>query len=201
MVKRWISAVEIANVLGITKRGVNKRARNEQWQNRSIKANGGMTQVFQLEFLPDDIQTAYAASLSMDLQALKTALKPTSEEKVLIISYNGRGAVTKAIKPLEASSEAGLRIAAMRVKLIEAYSQSLPISVSGSDAGATSIPNRTFIKTGLPSIKNTALQGLSRNTTVSAAGRARALTKKQKRLSTRSTLIYANRAQHPSPAT
>ena len=126
MVKRWISAVEIANVLGITKRGVNKRARNEQWQNRSIKANGGMTQVFQLEFLPDDIQQAYAASLSMDLQALKTALKPTSEaeKKVLIISYNGRGAVTKAIKPLEASSEAGLRIAAMRVKLIESYSQS-----------------------------------------------------------------------------
>ena len=126
MVKRWISAVEIANVLGITKRGVNKRARNEQWQNRSIKANGGMTQVFQLEFLPDDIQQAYAASLKMDLQALKTALKPTSEaeKKVLIISYNGRGAVTKAIKPLEASSEAGLRIAAMRVKLIETYSQS-----------------------------------------------------------------------------
>ena len=126
MVKRWISAVEIANVLGITKRGVNKRARNEQWQNRSIKANGGMTQVFQLEFLPDDIQRAYAASLSMDLQALKTALKPASEaeKKVLIISYNGRGAVTKAIKPLEASSEVGLRIAAMRVKLIEAYSQS-----------------------------------------------------------------------------
>ena len=62
----------------------------------------------------------------MDLQALKTALKPASdaEKKVLIISYNGRGAVTKAIKPLEASSEAGLRIAAMRVKLIEAYSQS-----------------------------------------------------------------------------
>ena len=126
MVKRWISAVEIANVLGITKRGVNKRARNERWQNRSIKANGGMTQVFQLEFLPDDVQQAYAASLSMDLQALKTALKPASEaeKKVLIISYNGRGAVTKAIKPLEASSEAGLRIAAMRVKLIESYSQS-----------------------------------------------------------------------------
>ena len=126
MVKRWLSAVELAAILGITKRGVNKRARNEQWQNRSIKANGGMTQVFQLEFLPDDIQQAYAASLSMDLQALKTALKPTSEaeKKVLIISYNGRGAVTKAIKPLEASSEAGLRIAAMRVKLIEAYSQS-----------------------------------------------------------------------------
>ena len=126
MVKRWLSAVEIANVLGITKRGVNKRARNEQWQNRSIKANGGMTQVFQLEFLPDDVQQAYAASLKMDLQALKTALKPASdaEKKVLIRSYNGRGAVTKAIKPLEASSEAGLRIAAMRVKLIEAYSQS-----------------------------------------------------------------------------
>ena len=126
MVKRWISAVEIANILGITKRGVNKRARNEQWRNRSIKANGGMCQVFQLEFLPDDVQRAYAASLKMDLQALQTALKPASEaeKKVTIISYNGRGAVTKAIKPLDASSEAGLRIAAMRVKLIEAYSQS-----------------------------------------------------------------------------
>lgn len=126
MVKRWISAIEIANILGITKRGVNKRARNEQWRNRSIKANGGMCQVFQLEFLPDDVQQAYAASLKMDLQALQTALKPASEaeKKVTIISYNGRGAVTKAIKPLDASSQAGLRIAAMRVKLIEAYSQS-----------------------------------------------------------------------------
>ena len=126
MVKRWISAIEIANILGIAKRSVNRRARNEQWRNRSIKANGGMCQVFQLEFLPDDVQQAYAASLSMDLHALKTALKPASEaeKKVTIISYNGRGAVTKAIKPLDASSEAGLRIAAMRVKLIEAYSQS-----------------------------------------------------------------------------
>lgn len=126
MVKRWISAIEIANILGIAKRSVNRRARNEQWRNRSIKANGGMCQVFQLEFLPDDVQRAYAASLKMDLQALQTALKPASEaeKKVTIISYNGRGAVTKTIKPLDASSEAGLRIAAMRVKLIEAYSQS-----------------------------------------------------------------------------
>ncbi|QEJ99488.1 Mu transposase C-terminal domain-containing protein [Treponema phagedenis] len=126
MVKKWLSAVEIANIIGITKRGVNKRARTEQWQSRSIKANGGMCQVFQLEFLPDDVQQAYAASLKMDLHALKTALKPASEaeKKVNIVSYSGRGAVTKTVKPLDAYREADLTIAAMRVKLIESYSQS-----------------------------------------------------------------------------
>ena len=126
MVKRWISSEEIALVMGITKRGINKRAKTEGWSGRKLQARGGSYSVYFVSTLPDDIQRAYAASLSMDLQALKTALKPTSEaeKKVLIISYNGRGAVTKAIKPLEASSEAGLRIAAMRVKLIEAYSQS-----------------------------------------------------------------------------
>lgn len=86
MVKRWISVDELAITLNITPRGVRKRARNEQWRNRSIKVNGGMTQVFQLEFLPDDIQRAYAASLSMDLQALKTALKPTSEAEKRYLS-------------------------------------------------------------------------------------------------------------------
>ena len=126
MVKRWLSADELAIVLDRTPRMVRIRAKNEQWDYRKIKSNGGFCLVYQLSALPDDIQRAYAASLSMDLQALKTALKPTSDagKKVSIISYNGRGAVTKAIKPLEASSEAGLRIAAMRVKLIEAYAQS-----------------------------------------------------------------------------
>ena len=126
MVKRWISSEEIANILGIAKRSVNRRAKTEGWTGRKLQARGGSYSVYFVSTLPDDIQRAYAASLSMDLQALKTALKPTSdaEKKVLIISYNGRGAVTKAIKPLEASSEAGLRIAAMRVKLIEAYAQS-----------------------------------------------------------------------------
>ena len=126
MVKRWISAEEIALVMGITKRGINKRAKTEGWSGRKLQARGGSYSVYFVSTLPDDIQRAYAASLSMDLQALKTALKPASdaEKKVLIIAYNGRGAVTKTIKPLEASSEAGLRIAAMRVKLIESYSQS-----------------------------------------------------------------------------
>lgn len=126
MVKRWISAEEIALVMGITKRGINKRAKAEGWTGRKLQARGGSYSVYFVSTLPDDVQRAYAASLKMDLQALQTALKPASdaEKKVLIISYNGRGAVTKAIKPLEASSEAGLRIAAMRVKLIEAYSQS-----------------------------------------------------------------------------
>ena len=126
MVKRWISAVEIAAILGITKRGVNKRARSEQWRSRSIKANGGMSQLFQLEALPIDIQTAYAASLKMDLQAFQTALKPAYDyvKKVNIVSYCGRGAATKEVKPLDASREVDLQIAAMRAKLIEAYSQS-----------------------------------------------------------------------------
>ena len=126
MVKRWISSEEIANILGIAKRSVNRRAKTEGWTGRKLQARGGSYSVYFVSTLPDDIQRAYAASLKMDLQALQTALKPASEaeKKVTIISYNGRGAVTKTIKPLDASSEAGLRIAAMRVKLIEAYSQS-----------------------------------------------------------------------------
>lgn len=126
MVKRWISADELAIVLNITSRAVRKRAKKEDWNCRKMKYSGGFCYSYQLSALPIDIQTAYAASLKMDLQALQTALKPEYDyvKKVNIVSYCGRGAATKEVKPLDASREADLQIAAMRVKLIEAYSQS-----------------------------------------------------------------------------
>ena len=68
MVKRWISSEEIANILGIAKRSVNRRAKTEGWTGRKLQARGGSYSVYFVSTLPDDIQRAYAASLSMDLQ-------------------------------------------------------------------------------------------------------------------------------------
>lgn len=126
MVKKWISADELANLLNRTSRMVRIRAKKEGWISRKLQARGGSYNIYLISDLPSDIQTAYAASLNISLEALKAALKPSSEvvKKVNIVSYSGRGAVTKAVKPLDASREADLTIAAMRVKLIESYSQS-----------------------------------------------------------------------------
>jgi hypothetical protein len=126
MISRWLSAGEIAGIISITKRGVITRASREHWPSRNEKANGGIRRVYQVCALPEDIQSAYAGSLKLSLTELQSGIKPPSkhEKKMDIPRYNGRGAKTKAVKPVEGTADTDLKIASARRKLIEAYNQS-----------------------------------------------------------------------------
>jgi hypothetical protein len=126
MISRWLSASEIAGILGIAIRSAQRRAVNEHWPSRNEKGNGGLRRIYRAAALPEDIQAAYAASLKVSLTELQSRLKPPSahEKKIDIPRYAGRGAKTKAVKPVDADADSDLKIAAARVKLIEAYNAS-----------------------------------------------------------------------------
>jgi hypothetical protein len=126
IISRWLSASEIAELISITKQGVFTRATREHWPSRSEKGNGGLRRVYQAAALPEDIQAAYAVSFKVSLSELQSRLKPPSahEKKIDIPRYAGRGAKTKAVKPVDADADSDLKIAAARVKLIEAYNAS-----------------------------------------------------------------------------
>jgi transposase InsO family protein len=126
MISRWLSAIEIASIFGVAKRVINRRAVTEHWASRNEKANGGIRRIYQIAALPEDIQIAYAASLKVSLSELQSQLKPSTgyQRKINIPRYNGRGAKTKEIKPIDGTADGDLKIAAMRRKLIEAYNAS-----------------------------------------------------------------------------
>jgi transposase InsO family protein len=126
MIGRWLSAGEIAEFAKSTVRWIRIRSVNERWVSRNEKANGGIRRIYHAAALPEDIQTAYAASLKLPLQELQSLLKPASkrEKKIDIPRYNGRGAKTKEAKPMDGAADGDLKIAALRRKLIEAYNAS-----------------------------------------------------------------------------
>ena len=126
MISRWLSAGEVADIISMSKQGVLNRAEREHWVSRNEKSNGGLRRIYQLAALPEDIQTAYAASIKLSLQELQNRIKPPSkhEKKINIPRYNGRGAKTKEAKPIDGTADGDLKIAAARRKLIEAYNAS-----------------------------------------------------------------------------
>ncbi len=76
MIKRWLSSDEIANIVGIAKRSVNRRAKKENWCCRENKARGGSYYIYHVPSLPEDVQLAYAVSLRLTLESLKKNFKP-----------------------------------------------------------------------------------------------------------------------------
>ena len=126
MINKFLSASEIARLLCTSIRWIQKRAVNERWTSRTERAKGGERRLYQTSALPEDIQAAYAASLKLSLQELQSRLQPASihEKKINIPRYNGRGAKIKETKPIEATADGDLQIAAARAKLIDAYNAS-----------------------------------------------------------------------------
>ncbi|MDR3302074.1 MAG: Mu transposase C-terminal domain-containing protein [Spirochaetaceae bacterium] len=126
MISKWLSASEIAEFLSATVRWIQKRSVTEHWTSRNEKANGGIRKTYQIAALPEDVQTAYAASLKLSLADLQSQLKPPAghQKKINIPRYNGRGAKTKEIKPIDAAADTDLKIAALRAQLIRAYNDS-----------------------------------------------------------------------------
>jgi hypothetical protein len=90
--KVWFSDKELSEVLGITRQGVNQKAKRGKWHRRAFSANGGPEYRYHLKDLPEDIQAAYAASLQVPFEALQNQLKPPPKApvKVTIDGYKGR---------------------------------------------------------------------------------------------------------------
>jgi hypothetical protein len=80
--------------------------------------------------LPDDIQTAYAASLNTTIEALQGELKPalkgdiTPEVAREIAAYKGRSTTDKPVKTWDECSEGEREIARDRQEVIAAFEQS-----------------------------------------------------------------------------
>jgi len=127
MMDKWLTINEIAGLLSCTRGWIIQRAKKEGWPYRSYAVRGGKERRYHLANLPEDIQTAYAASIKTSLADLQSQLKPDSkaDKKIDIPRFSGRGAKTAVeIKTIEKTPEEYLRIAAARRKVLEAYSAS-----------------------------------------------------------------------------
>jgi transposase InsO family protein/transposase len=126
MIDKWLTLNEIARLISRTKGPIIRRAQLEGWPYRSYTVRGGKERRYHLANLPEDIQTAYAASIKTSLEELRSRLKPASkpDKKIDIPRYSGRGARTGEVKDMENTPEEYLRIAAARRKVLEAYSAS-----------------------------------------------------------------------------
>ncbi|WP_457634720.1 Mu transposase C-terminal domain-containing protein [Persephonella sp.] len=51
----WFTASELSNILGISRRAINKRANLENWEYREVPTKGGYQKQFKTESLPPDI--------------------------------------------------------------------------------------------------------------------------------------------------
>jgi hypothetical protein len=69
--KQWPSASELAEITGITTRGVRKRSAREGWERHVFEGRGGKEYRYRLDGLPEDVRAAYAASLNTTISPFK----------------------------------------------------------------------------------------------------------------------------------
>jgi transposase InsO family protein/DNA-binding transcriptional ArsR family regulator len=126
MTDKWLNVNEIAKLISIDPRSVSRKAIQDSWQYRSYSVRGGKERRYHLASLSEKIQTAYAASIKLTLADLQSLLKPDlkPEKKINIPRYSGRGAKTKEVKTIKETPQEYLQIAALRRKVLEAYSAS-----------------------------------------------------------------------------
>jgi len=75
MIDKWLTLNEITELLSVTKSAVKKRAQREGWPYRSYAVRGGKERRYHIANLPEDIQTAYAASIKTTLTDLRNQIK------------------------------------------------------------------------------------------------------------------------------
>jgi hypothetical protein len=126
MIEKWLSANEIAQLLAKDKRVINRWAARESWTYRTFQERGGKHPRYHIADLPEAIQSAYAKSLGMGLEALQNELKPALKAAVKceISGYRGRSVVGKSIKEWKDCTQAEQDIANNRQKIIRAYEES-----------------------------------------------------------------------------
>jgi transposase InsO family protein len=126
MINKWLTFNEIAGLLSLTKVRIIQRAKNEGWPYRSYAVRGGKERQYHIKDLPEDIQTACAASLAVSLAELQSALKPAPvcEKKVVLANYNGRSdGGGGEPPPLERADKKKRRTALLRAKVIHAWDE------------------------------------------------------------------------------
>jgi hypothetical protein len=126
MISKWLTVQEIAGILHISDRWVCKRGVKENWRSRNEKGNGGIHKIYQVTSLPEDVQTAYAASLALPLQELQNQLAPKEQhtKKVVLVNHSARSGDDGQVIPMEAADSNKRRIANLRVKIIRAWDDS-----------------------------------------------------------------------------
>jgi hypothetical protein len=126
MISKWLTAKEIADILGKDKRVVNRDADDGNWYSRTEKGRGGTHKIYQVVSLPEDVQAAYAASLAIPLQKLQNQLAPKEQhnKKVVLVNHSARSDGDEQIIPMEAADSDKRRIANLRVKIIRAWDDS-----------------------------------------------------------------------------
>ncbi|MDR2783179.1 MAG: hypothetical protein LBB48_04975 [Treponema sp.] len=128
--KQWLSASELADIKGITTRGIRKQAAREGWEKRLFDGRGGKEYRYRLDGLPEDIRIAYVKSLNLDLEAVQSPLKPALKSDITpevaheITAYKGRSTADKPVKAWEECTEAEREIVRNRQKVITAFEQS-----------------------------------------------------------------------------
>ena len=123
MIDKRLTLNGIAELLSRAKCSIIRRANNEGWPYRSYAARGGKERRYHLADLPEDIQRAYAESLTISLDELQGALKPASicEKKVVLANYNGRKEGGGELPPLEKADDKKRRTAKLRAKVIHTW--------------------------------------------------------------------------------
>ena len=126
MIAKYLTSNDIAQLLSVGKRGVNKRALQEKWQSQKFTVRGGQERRYLLLTLPEDVQTAYAVSIKTSFEELQKELKPFSlpQKKGNIPGFSGRGARTRPAKNWDKVPEKYRAVANDRRKVLEAYADS-----------------------------------------------------------------------------
>jgi hypothetical protein len=97
MIKKWLSANDVAQLLLEKSRSIRRRAKRESWPCQTRATRGGQEQIYPLADLSEDVQLAYAESLKTTLEALQNELKPLPKTPVkhVIDGYKGMEAPQK----------------------------------------------------------------------------------------------------------
>jgi putative transposase len=114
MTDKWLTASEIAELLSITKRPLNIRARHEKWPYRSYAVRGGKERLYHLAALPEKVRAAYAASIGISLDELTARLCPASKPE----------SPDPAVKPWKEIINEDRETARLREKVILAWRDS-----------------------------------------------------------------------------
>ena len=118
--KKWLSSIEIGALLDRTARFVRSRAQKEDWIKRKKSVRGGQQYYYALSSLPEDIQTAYAATKNMTLTELQSTLNPPSNtpKNIQIRGYSSRTKSSRTVQSLENLSENYRQVGLLKADLI-----------------------------------------------------------------------------------
>jgi hypothetical protein len=128
--KDWLTLLEIAKILLISKQAAYKKAQKSEWRRKSFEGKGGKEYRYYLPNVFPKLkpveQLDFVKYCGMSLEALQNELKPASKADVKceISTYKGRSVTKKPVKEWKDCSQTEQDIAYNRRKIITAYEES-----------------------------------------------------------------------------